>query len=72
MTVFRMDNQDVAGGAVGKNPPAKVGRMGSTLDWEDSTCHEATKPVSHSSRASAVGLVSQSQRCGPVSRGPGA
>ena len=30
---------------MGKNLPANVGHMGSTLVWEDSTRHEATKPV---------------------------
>ena len=50
-----MDNQDVPGGAVGKNLPANVGHMGSTLVWEDSTRHEATKPVCHSPGASALG-----------------
>ena len=36
-----------SGGSVNKNLPAHAGDMGLIPGPEDSTCHGATKPVSH-------------------------
>ena len=35
------------GGAVVENLPANAGTQVRALVWEDSTCHGATRPVSH-------------------------
>ena len=35
------------GGSDGKNPPANAGDTGSSLNWEDPTCHRTTKPTYH-------------------------
>ena len=44
---------DFPGGLVVKNLPVNAGDTGSvpvsSLVWEDSTCHGATKPVHHNS-----------------------
>ena len=39
--------QDFPGGTVDGNPPANARGTGLIPVWEDSTCHEATKPMHH-------------------------
>ena len=39
------------GGLVVKNPPVNAGNRGLIPDPEESTCHEATKPVFHNYQA---------------------
>ena len=46
-TLLKNGFQDFPGGAVVKNPPANAADTGSSLVWEDPTCHGATKPVRH-------------------------
>ena len=37
----------VADDSVVKNPPANAGDTGLSQNWEDPTCHRATKPMCH-------------------------